>query len=227
MKKRIVVLTGAGVSAESGLQTFRDSNGLWENHRIEDVATPQAFERNPALVLDFYNRRRNAVLKATPNAAHEALVKLEEKFDVQIITQNIDDLHERAGSKNIMHLHGEITKCRTTATFPKFYEYNTDLKVGDKGADGYQLRPHIVWFGEAVPMMQIAMNMVSTADIFLIVGTSLAVYPAASLVNYLPYNIPIYVVDKKLPSLPNLPKLTAIEQPATIGMQMLLEKILT
>ena len=226
MKKRIIVLTGAGISAESGIQTFRDSDGLWENHHIEDVATPEAFERNPQLVLNFYNQRRHAVLKAKPNEAHEALAKLEEKFDVQIITQNIDDLHERAGSKNVMHLHGEITKCRTIAPFPKFYAYNNDLKVGDKGNDGYQLRPHIVWFGEAVPMMQTAMNLVSAADIFLIVGTSLVVYPAASLVNYVPYNIPIYVVDKKLPALPKLPKLTAIEQPATVGMKALMKILL-
>ena len=225
MKKRLVVLTGAGISAESGLRTFRDSDGLWENHRIEEVATPEAFEHNPKLVLDFYNYRRNDVLKANPNAAHEALVQLEEIFDVQIITQNIDDLHERAGSKNVMHLHGEITKCRTTAPFPKFYEYHQDLKVGDKGDDGYQLRPHIVLFGENVPMMDAAMNMVSTADLFLIVGTSLAVYPAAGLVNYLPLGIPIYVVDKKLPPLPKLPNLTAVELPATEGMQLVLKTL--
>jgi NAD-dependent deacetylase len=219
MKKRIVVLTGAGISAESGIQTFRDSDGLWENHKIEDVATPQAFEKNAAMVLEFYNYRRQQVLKAEPNLAHKILVEMQLKYDVQIITQNIDDLHERAGSKHVMHLHGEIILCRTTnPAQPKFYEYKDDLKVGDKGADGYQLRPHIVWFGEDVPMMKAASNMASTADIFLIVGTSLAVYPAANLVNYIPFNTPIYVVDKKLPNLPALKNLTSIEKPATQGM---------
>jgi NAD-dependent deacetylase len=226
MKKRIVVLTGAGISAESGIQTFRDSDGLWENHKIEDVATPQGFEKNPAMVLDFYNYRRQQVLKAEPNLAHKILVEMQLKYDVQIITQNIDDLHERAGSKNVMHLHGEIVLCRTTnPTQPKFYEYKDDLKVGDKGADGFQLRPHIVWFGEDVPMMQAASNMVSTADIFVIVGTSLAVYPAANLVNYVPYNTPIFIVDKKLPDLPKLKNLTAIEKPATQGMVDLMKLI--
>ncbi|MEY4875285.1 MAG: hypothetical protein RI955_1644 [Bacteroidota bacterium] len=224
MKKRIVVLTGAGISAESGIQTFRDSDGLWENHKIEDVATPQAFERNPQLVLNFYNHRRQQVLNAQPNVAHKILVEMESKYDVHIITQNIDDLHERAGSKNVMHLHGEIVLCRTTnPSKPKFYEYNSNLKVGDKGEDGFQLRPHIVWFGEDVPMIQPASTLVATADIFIIVGTSLVVYPAANLVNSVRYNTPLYVVDKKLPNLPTLKNLTAIEQPATIGMQQLMK----
>ena len=226
MKKRIVVLTGAGISAESGIQTFRDSDGLWENHKVEDVATPEAFLQNPKLVLDFYNHRRQQVLQAKPNVAHKTLAELEQKYDVQIITQNIDDLHERAGSKNVMHLHGEIVLCRTTNPVkPKFYEYNADLKVGDKGEDGFQLRPHIVWFGEDVPMIQPAASIVSTADILIIVGTSLVVYPAANLVNYVPYNTPIYVVDKKIPSLPKLKNLTAIEKPATIGMQDLMKHL--
>jgi NAD-dependent deacetylase len=224
MKKRIVVLTGAGISAESGIQTFRDSDGLWENHKIEDVATPQAFEKNAAMVLNFYNHRRRQVLKADPNLAHKILVEMQLKYEVQIITQNIDDLHERAGSKNVMHLHGEIVLCRTTNPVqPKFYEYKDDLKVGDKGTDGYQLRPHIVWFGEDVPMMQAASSMASTADIFVIVGTSLAVYPAANLVNYIPFNTPIFVIDKKLPNLPLLKNLTAIEKPATQGMMDLMK----
>jgi NAD-dependent deacetylase len=154
------------------------------------------------------------------------LVTLEQKFDVQIITQNIDDLHERAGSKNVLHLHGEITKCRTTAPLPKFYKYNKNIEVGDLGKDGYQLRPHIVWFGESVPMMNNAIKMISTAEIFLIIGTSLAVYPAAGLINYLPFNIPIYVVDKKMPPLPKLSKLTAIEQSATEGMKKVLKLLL-
>jgi NAD-dependent deacetylase len=224
MKKRIVVLTGAGISAESGIQTFRDGDGLWENHRIEDVATPEAFAKNPELVLNFYNYRRQQVLNASPNAAHKILVELEKRYEVHIITQNIDDLHERAGSKNVMHLHGEIVLSRTTNPVkPKFYEYNKDLKMGDKGEDGFQLRPHIVWFGEDVPMIQPAANLVSTADILIIIGTSLVVYPAANLVNYVAYNTPIYVVDKKLPSLPKLKNLTAIEMPATLGLQKLMD----
>ncbi len=227
MKKQLVVLTGAGISAESGLKTFRDGDGFWENHRIEDVATPEAFERNPQLVLDFYNHRRQQVLKANPNAAHEALVKLENDFDIHIITQNIDDLHERAGSKNVLHLHGEIKLCRSAnPVAPVFYEYSKNLKVGDTGSDGYQLRPHIVWFGEAVPAMESAMQLVSIAEIFLIVGTSLVVYPAAGLVNYLPFGIPIFVVDKHLPALPKFPNLKSIEQPATIGMERVLELLM-
>ncbi len=183
--KRIVVFTGAGVSAESGIQTFRDSNGLWEQYKIEDVATPEAWRKNPHLVQDFYNQRRKRLLEVEPNAAHYALVELEEKFIVQIITQNIDDLHERAGSTNVMHLHGELRKSRSTADPSLIYPVNGwELKIGDTCNKGSQLRPHIVWFGESVPAMEEAIEWTQDADIFIVIGTSLEVYPAASLLMY-------------------------------------------
>ncbi len=218
-KKKLVVLTGAGISAESGLKTFRDSDGLWEGYDIEEVATATAWKRNPALVLEFYNMRRQNVADAQPNAAHYALAALQENFEVHIITQNIDDLHERAGSKNIVHLHGEIFKMRSEKNENLVSEIRGPIQIGDKAADGAQLRPHIVWFEEAVPMMDEAIQQVKTANIFLIVGTSLVVYPAAGLVNYVPWTIPKFIVDKKIPYTSSLHHLTTIEKSASEGMQ--------
>jgi len=182
--KRIVILTGAGMSAESGISTFRDNNGLWENHRIEDVASPEAWIRNPKMVLEFYNQRRKQLFEVEPNAGHHALVQLEEKYDVQIVTQNVDDLHERAGSSHVLHLHGELKKVRSTVDPSLIYELvHWELKLGDKCEKGSQLRPHIVWFGEAVPMIDKATELVKTADIFMVIGTSMVVYPAAGLIH--------------------------------------------
>ena len=194
--QRIVVLSGAGISAESGVSTFRDSNGLWENHRVEDVATPKAWEKNKELVLTFYNQRRRQLFEVEPNNGHRALVRLEEQFNVQIITQNIDDLHERAGSSKVLHLHGELKKVRSTIDPSLVYEMNEwELKMGDKCAKGGQLRPHIVWFGEEVPNIPSASELVRSADCLIIVGTSLNVYPAAGLIHELKSNSPIYLVD--------------------------------
>lgn len=192
----VVVLTGSGISAESGISTFRDSGGLWEQYDIEDVATPKAFERNPELVLDFYNQRRKQLFEVEPNAAHYALARLENAYDVQIITQNVDDLHERAGSSNVLHLHGELKKARSTADPSLVYELNSwQLNPGDKCEKGSQLRPHVVWFGEPVPMMQEAVRITSKADICMVIGTSLNVYPAAGLIHYVPRGNPIYLID--------------------------------
>lgn len=218
-KRKLVVLTGAGISAESGLKTFRDSDGLWEGYDIQEVATATAWRRNPALVQEFYNMRRKNVKDAKPNKAHFVLAELEKDFDVHIITQNIDDLHERAGSKNILHLHGEILKMRSEINESLIYPIEDDIKMGDRSEDGAQLRPHIVWFEEAVPMMEDAIRIVKQAEIFLIVGTSLVVYPAAGLVNYAPWEIPKFIVDKKIPYTSSLYNLTAIEKPAGEGMQ--------
>jgi len=198
MRKHIVVLSGAGMSAESGISTFRDSGGLWEQYRIEEVATPEAFNKNPELVLDFYNMRRRQCLTAKPNAGHTGLAELEKDFDVSVITQNVDDLHEKAGSKNVLHLHGELMKVRSTLNSDLIYTLtaeNIDIKLGDKCEIGSQLRPHIVWFGEAVPMMDNAVNLTKKADIFIIIGTSLNVYPAAGLIGYVPDNVPVYLID--------------------------------
>lgn len=224
-KKKLVILTGAGISAESGLKTFRDSDGLWEGYNIEDVATPRAWRKNPQLVLDFYNFRRKNVLDAKPNAAHYGLAELEKDFDVTIITQNIDDLHERAGSTNILHLHGEILKMRSERDPELIYPVTGDIRLGDKAEDGSQLRPHIVWFEEPVPMMELAVPIVNRADLFVVVGTSLVVYPAAGLVNYTRQDIPLFVLDKKLPYLPDNGFLTCIEKPATEGISLLRSKL--
>jgi len=221
-KKKLVVLTGAGISAESGLKTFRDSDGLWEGYDVREVATPGAWYKNPQLVLDFYNMRRKNVADAKPNAAHFGLAELEKKFDVTIITQNIDDLHERAGSTNVLHLHGEIFKMRSTADEERLYEIRGDMKLGDKGEDGYQLRPAIVWFEEPVPKISEAIPIVNTADIFVVAGTSLVVYPAAGLVNYAAQHIPKYIIDKKIPYTTGVHNLTVIEKPATEGVAELL-----
>ena len=224
-KKKLVILTGAGISAESGLKTFRDSDGLWEGYNIEDVATPRAWRKDPKLVLDFYNFRRKNVLDAKPNAAHYGLAELEKDFDVTIITQNIDDLHERAGSTNILHLHGEILKMRSERDTELIYPVTGDIRLGDKAEDGSQLRPHIVWFEEPVPMMELAVPIVNRADLFVVVGTSLVVYPAAGLVNYTLPGIPLFVLDKKLPFIPDTGYLTCIEKPATEGISILRDQL--
>lgn len=200
MKKHVVILTGAGMSAESGIATFRDSGGLWENHRVEDVATPEGFRRNPQLVLDFYNVRRKELLGAEPNMGHQLIADLEKNYDVTVVTQNVDDLHERAGSKKVIHLHGELMKVRSTGNpnaITTLTADNIEINVGDKDADGYQLRPHIVWFGEAVPMIEEAVNVVRKADVLIVIGTSLNVYPAAGLLDFAPSGIPIYLIDPK------------------------------
>ena len=206
MKLKLVVLTGAGISAESGLITFRDSDGLWEGYDVYDVATPEAWQRNPSLVQDFYNMRRKSVLEAKPNSAHYALKKLEDKYDVTIITQNVDDLHERAGSSNVVHLHGIITKSQSSIKPDLIYNIDGwQLSMGEKCELGSQLRPHVVWFGEAVPMIEKAAEIASGADIFLIVGTSLAVYPAAGLIDFVPYSAEKIIVD------PNTPQVKAAD----------------
>lgn len=220
-KKKLVILSGAGISAESGLKTFRDSDGLWEGYNIEDVATPRAWKKDPKLVLEFYNYRRKNVLEAQPNAGHLGLAALEKHFDVHIITQNIDDLHERAGSTKVMHLHGQIFKMRSEKDESLIYDIKEDIKWGDTSADGAQLRPHIVWFEEPVPMIEAAIPVVHSADIFVVVGTSLVVYPAAGLINYAPRDIQKFIVDKKIPYTSSIHNLIAIEQPATTGVQEL------
>ncbi len=226
MKKKLVVLTGAGISAESGLRTFRDSDGLWEGYRVEDVATPGAWRKNPQLVLDFYNERRKNVLAAQPNAAHKGLARLEAHFHVTVITQNIDDLHERGGSTNIIHLHGEILKMRSEKNARMISPIHNDIHLGDKADDGAQQRPYIVWFEEPVPLIEDAMEMVRLADIFVVMGTSLLVYPAAGLLHYAPAGIPKFIVDKAIPYGSITQDLVTIEQPATTGIAVLTEKLL-
>lgn len=198
--KHIVVLTGAGMSAESGIATFRDSNGLWENHRVEDVATPEGFRKDPQLVLDFYNQRRKELVSVKPNRGHEILAELEKDFKVSIVTQNVDNLHERAGSTHVVHLHGELMKVRSTGNpndIKTLTADNIEINVGDVCSNGYQLRPHIVWFGEAVPMIEEAVELVRRADIMVVIGTSLNVYPAAGLLDFAPSEIPVYLIDPK------------------------------
>lgn len=224
MKKKVVVLTGAGISAESGIKTFRDADGLWEGHDIMEVASPQGFAKNPSLVLDFYNQRRKQLLEVQPNKAHFNLVNLEANFNVEVITQNVDDLHERAGSNNVIHLHGELLKARSKMDKNNIFDWKKDINLGDKTNDGSQIRPHIVWFGEDVPMIEKAVEIVETADILVIIGTSMQVYPAAGLVNYIKPNTPIYFIDPK----PSVNKnafnnLTIIEDVASLGTQKLLE----
>lgn len=226
MRKKIAVLTGAGISAESGIKTFRDSDGLWENHRIEDVASPEGWYRDKELVLDFYNQRRRQLLQCLPNAAHYALAALEDKYEVTIITQNVDDLHERGGSSNIIHLHGELLKARSTANEHLVYDWQKDITQEDKCEKGSQLRPHIVWFGEAVPLIEKAAAIVQQCDIFIVVGTSLLVYPAAGLINYTQYDIPKWLIDTKEVSLPRIPNLRSIIKPATEGVTELVSHLL-
>ncbi len=222
-RKKLVVLTGAGISAESGLKTFRDSDGLWEGYDVTEVATPRGWRKNPQLVLDFYNERRKNVAEARPNAAHYGLAQLEKEYDVTIITQNIDDLHERAGSTKVLHLHGEIFKMRSERDETLITEIKGDIKLGDVAEDGAQFRPYIVWFEEPVPKMEEAVHVVYTADIFVVVGTSLVVYPAAGLINYVELETPKFIVDKKIPYTSPMKNLTLIEKPATEGVIELIE----
>jgi NAD-dependent deacetylase len=227
MKPKLVVFTGAGISAESGIRTFRDSDGLWEEYKIEDVATPQAWEKNKNLVLDFYNQRRKQVLRAEPNNAHLTLAKLETKYDVHIITQNIDNLHERAGSKKILHLHGEIMKSRSTVDPTLIYSIQgPDLNLGDTCEKGSQLRPHIVWFGEMVPAMEMAYCIAEAADLFIVIGTSLAVYPAAGIIDYAPTAIPKYLIDPADVSIRDIRNLTVIKEKAGAGLTKLAVELL-
>ncbi|MEL6592221.1 MAG: NAD-dependent deacylase [Bacteroidota bacterium] len=225
--KQLVVLTGAGISAESGLKTFRGAGGLWEGHEVTEVASPQGFARNPELVLRFYNERRAQARESQPNAGHLALVELEKHFQVQIITQNVDDLHERAGSANILHLHGELNKVRSVTNENYIIEAEGDIQLGDLAPDGGQLRPHIVWFGEAVPKIVEAAQMMARADIVAIVGTSLVVYPANTLVEYAPFGVPIYVVDPNKPELYGLDNVAFIEEPGSVGVPKLMEMLLS
>ncbi|CAM1346960.1 SIR2 family NAD-dependent protein deacylase [Tenacibaculum crassostreae] len=227
MKKRLVVLTGAGISAESGLKTFRDSDGLWEGHDIYEVASPEGFRANPALVLDFYNQRRRQLLEVSPNKAHYNLAALETIFKVDIITQNVDDLHERAGSSNIIHLHGELLKVRSTKNENLVYPWQKDIVLGDTCQQNAQLRPHIVWFGEDVPLLEKAAEITLQADVLVIIGTSMQVYPAASLINYTQPNIPIYFIDPKPAVNKNdFNNLTIIEDVASSGTDKLLDFLL-
>ena len=225
MKKKLVFLTGAGVSQESGIQTFRDSGGLWENYDIMDVATPEAWQRNQELVLWFYNERRKQLREVKPNAGHIGIAALENDFDVNIITQNVDDLHERAGSKKVLHLHGELNKARSTVNPDLIYTLDHwELKTGDKCAEGSQLRPHIVWFGEPVPAMTEALPIVQEADIFVVAGTSLEVYPAAGLIHYTKPGIPVFVVDPVRPKI-QLKNVEYIQEKAGKGIEILTEKL--
>jgi NAD-dependent deacetylase len=227
MKKKIVVLSGAGISAESGIATFRDANGLWEGYDIMEVASPEGWRKNPELVLNFYNERRKNGLIAQPNAGHLALVELEKKFDVVIVTQNVDNLHEQAGSSNVIHLHGEIFKSRSTADENLVYEMQGwELKLGDLCEKGSQLRPHIVWFGEMVPMIEKAVVEVSLADIFIVVGTSLLVYPAAGLIDYVADEVPKYIIDPHIPVVAKRPNLYLSEDKATTGLAKLAAELM-
>ncbi|MGS0524057.1 SIR2 family NAD-dependent protein deacylase [Zobellia nedashkovskayae] len=226
MKKRITILTGAGISAESGINTFRDAGGLWEGHDVMEVASPEGFARNPELVLDFYNQRRRQLPEVAPNEAHKALFKLEDFYDVTIVTQNVDDLHERAGSSNVIHIHGELLKARSTKNENSIIPWTKDLNIGDYCEKGHQLRPHIVWFGEAVPLLEQAAIATQNADIVIIIGTSMQVYPAASLIDYAQSGIPIYFIDPK----PNVSKnnydnLTVIAKTAVQGIPQLVTEL--
>jgi NAD-dependent deacetylase len=219
MKKKIVVLSGAGISAESGIPTFRDSDGLWEGYDVMEVATPDGWRKNPALVLDFYNQRRKRALEVKPNRGHEILAELEKDFDVTIVTQNVDDLHERAGSSKVIHLHGSLFESRSCKDETLVYPIKGwELNLGDQCELGSQLRPNIVWFGELVPMMDVAAEIAAKAEIFIVVGTSLVVYPAAGLVHYVPMDAMKYVVDPKLPDMGNMPYLKTFQEKASTGM---------
>ncbi len=226
-KTRIVALTGAGISAESGIQTFRGAGGLWEGHDIYEVASPQGFAKNPKLVLDFYNARRKNLLAAKPNAAHFALADLEKHFDMRIITQNVDDLHERAGSAKVLHLHGELFKAQSTKFSGLVYEWKNDLNLGDKCELGSQLRPFIVWFGEQVPKMDEAIEIAAQADIFLVIGASLVVYPAAGLLNYVKHEVPKYIIDPEIPAVYHVPNVEFIRATATQGAPSLAKKLMS
>ena len=227
MKKILVVLTGAGISAESGIKTFRDSDGLWEGHNVHDVATPEGFRKNPKLVLDFYNQRRRQLRTVKPNLGHETLAALEKDFEVFIITQNVDNLHEIAGSTNVLHLHGELLKVRSTKDENHILDWKTDLNLGDYDTNGNQLRPHIVWFGEAVPALDEAIAIAQHADFFAVIGTSLQVYPASGLLHYTPKNVPVFYIDPKPATIYDLQNpLEVIPMNATEGVPFLKQKLL-
>ncbi len=221
---QITVLSGAGMSAESGLKTFRDANGLWEGHDVMQVASPQGFANNPELVLEFYNQRRQQLLNVKPNSGHIALAQLEQKYSVQIITQNVDDLHERAGSTKVMHLHGELFKVRSTKNAKDIKTWKSNLNLGDLCDAGHQLRPDIVWFGEEVPLIEPAANIVANTNVLIIVGTSMQVYPAAGLLNYAPPNTPIFFIDPK-PNIASQKNLTVISESATVGIPIVVSQI--
>jgi len=225
--KKLVVLTGAGISAESGIPTFRDAGGLWEGYRVEDVATPEAWKQNPELVLDFYNQRRKRALEALPNDGHRIIAELENYFKVTVVTQNVDNLHERAGSTHVVHLHGSLFESRSTVDETLVYPVSGwQLNLGELCEKGSQLRPNIVWFGELVPRMEEAIGYAQQADVFLLVGTSLVVYPAAGLIHYVPYDVPKFVVDPKLPDVYGISGLTMIEDKASTGMKKLKNQLL-
>jgi NAD-dependent deacetylase len=226
--KRLIVLSGAGISAESGIATFRDAGGLWEGYRVEDVATPEAWRKDPALVLDFYNQRRKKALAVKPNRGHEILAELQKHFNMTVITQNVDNLHERAGSTNVLHLHGSLFESRSTLNPKLIYPVKgSELNIGDKCERGSQLRPNIVWFGEAVPMMDVAADIAAGADVFLVVGTSMVVYPAAGLIDYVPAHVKKYVVDPKKPEMLHVPNLEFIIDKASTGMEHVRQLLLS
>lgn len=224
--KKIVILTGAGISAESGIQTFRGAGGLWEGHDVMEVASPEGWRNNPTLVLDFYNQRRRQLKEVKPNSGHQAMFRLEKNYDVQLITQNVDDLHERAGSSKVLHLHGELFKVRSTVNENEILDWKNDLNIGDVCSQGHQLRPHIVWFGEQVPLLPKAIELTQQADIFLIVGTSLQVYPAASLLHYVSRGTPIYYIDPE-PTISKLafPNLKIIAEKGSKGMEIFRDEL--
>lgn len=230
--KKLVVLTGAGMSAESGISTFRDTGGLWDQYPVEQVATPEGYAANPELVINFYNERRKQLLQVRPNRGHELLASLEDDFDVTVITQNVDNLHERAGSNKVIHLHGELTKVTSSknpndvSCIRELFPDNYEVKIGDLAADGSQLRPFIVWFGESVPMIELAIEKVMEADIFLIIGTSLNVYPAAGLLNYVRTGVPVYLIDPKTVKVPYGREVTVIQKGASEGMEELKKMLL-
>jgi NAD-dependent deacetylase len=225
--KKLVVLTGAGISAESGIKTFRDSDGLWEGHDVQEVATPEGFYKNPQLVLEFYNQRRRQLHEVKPNAGHLMLAELEKDFDVHIITQNVDNLHERAKSSKVLHLHGELLKVRSVKNEYNILDWQHDLVLGDLDENGHQLRPHIVWFGEAVPALEKAVEITESADFFAVVGTSLQVYPAAGLISYTMPHIPVFYIDPKPAPIYSIPNpVEIIAEPASLGVALLREKLL-
>ena len=228
MKKKLVVLTGAGISAESGIKTFRDSDGLWEGHDVMEVATPEGWKKNQELVLDFYNKRRQQLKEVKPNLGHQILAELEQNFDVHIITQNVDDLHERAGSTKVLHLHGELLKVRSTKNKNHILDWSNDLFTGDFDESGHQLRPHIVWFGEDVPALEEAIAITETADYFAVIGTSLQVYPAAGLISYTYSITPVFYIDPKPIAIPNIQnKVEVIAKPASEGVAIMRDLLKT
>ncbi|MDV3308771.1 MAG: NAD-dependent deacylase [Cyclobacteriaceae bacterium] len=225
--KKLVVLTGAGISAESGIPTFRDSGGLWEGYDVNEVATFEGWQKNPELVLEFYNQRRKRALEVEPNEGHRVLVELESHFNVTIITQNVDNLHERAGSSNVLHLHGSLFQSRSTVDESLVYDIEGwELKLGDLCEKGSQLRPNIVWFGELVPMMEVAAAEAAKADVFMVVGTSMVVYPAASLIHYVPHHVPKFVVDPNLPDVGYVPNVTMIAEKASTGLRKIKDAVI-